>query len=345
MLTKKFKLLIAVSLTAALGLISCSGGDTDGGKAGDQDFHGTEFIPTEDNSGSIELEVKQEDLSVAETSGFFVHVKDSAGADVPDVTIACDSEKGVAIVEPTTGKEITDSGGRISGIIGCAAPGSYLFGCRAPVGANIRKFVTIRCSGPVPTGFDGFSGSAGGGLGTGGSDVDDDAGPGGTNTDGVRLSVITVNDTGAVDTTGSQIDVIQGTCGSGTSITAETFGDTFIDMTVINNTNSDVRFTSFKYTIPGVGTSGSISFIGESTASADGGQAQLSALVFSAVGTSSTSDKYIIKSGGSSNIAIPSTTAVKNVKFTLFGTTSAGESIQVTASTALSFGNYNHCGS
>ena len=35
----KLKIIITVLCAAVLGLVGCSGGDTDGGAAGDEDFH------------------------------------------------------------------------------------------------------------------------------------------------------------------------------------------------------------------------------------------------------------------------------------------------------------------
>lgn len=350
MKNNKLKTLVAVVLSASVATMISCGGDTDGGKAADEDFQGSQFVPNEENSGRIDLTVNETELDVASVTGFFVQVRDSAGAAVPLTQIACDSEAGVAIIEPTTGFEITDAGGAISGKIGCAAPGSYQFGCRLPVGGNLRKFVTIKCTGAIPTGFDGFSGSAGGGLGTGGSDSDDDAGPGGTNTDGIRVIGVQVDDTGATDERGLQVDTSQDICETDDPATPEieetifeTFGDAFLEFRVINNTNSAVKFTSLRYTVPGVGSSSSVAFIGDSVADGQGAETVLTSFGFSAIGSGG-SDKFVIKGSSASNIGIPNSTGVKNVSFTLTGQTAQGDTVSVSGTTGISFGNYNRCG-
>lgn len=343
--------ILTIGLCAA-GLSMTGCGSTDGGSAGDENFEGTQFVPNEENSGRISVEVNEDQLGVSEITGFHVYVKDSAGQGVPRKTISCDSEEGVAIIEPTTGAETTDDFGQISGKIGCAAPGSFLFGCRLPVGGNIRQLVTIRCSGPIPTGFDGFAGAAGGGLsnGTGGVDTNDDGGLGGTDTSGIRITAIEANDTGA-DSADSkvQIDTVQDICSTDDPSTPEveptvyeTFGDTFVNITVTNNTNAVVRFTSLKYNVPGVGTSSTISFIGEAEVGT-GGTGTLSAIIFSANGPGS-DDKFVIKGGGGSNIPLKGSTGVKNVTFSLNGTATDGTPVTVKGTTALSFIDYNRCG-
>lgn len=347
----KLKITLVVVCVAILGVVGCSGGDTDGGHAADQDFHDAPFVPNEENSGSISLEVIEEELNVADSTGFFVTVKDAAGLPVDDITVACDSEAGIAILEPTTGAEITDSGGRISGRIGCDAPGSYLFGCRLPVGGNLRKFVTVRCGGSIPTGFTGFEGAAGGGLGTGGSDTDEDAGVGGTDTAGIRVTRITVNDEGNADDTAAafEVDTVQSVvCTPDDPDTAvseleiEPIFNTYTTITVVNNTNSTIKFDTLKISIPGIGTSSAIAFIGEGTVPPDGGEAKLTALAFTVVGTSTAADKFLIRGSSSSNIAIPGSTGPKNTKFTLTGTNSQ-ESVSVSGTTAITYANFNRC--
>jgi hypothetical protein len=337
------KLVLAVVCGVTLGLAGCNG-DTDGGKAADQNFHDTPFVPNEDNSGSINLDVNEEELNVADTTGFRVFVKDAAGQAVDGVTIACDSELGVAILEPTTGAEITDSFGQISGRIGCATPGSYLFGCRLPVGGNLRQFVTIRCGGAIPTGFSGFAGAAGGGLGTGGSDTSDDGGVGGVDNGSLRITNVVVDDSGSGGD-GVQVDTVftQDCDNVATTITPETFGDTFAKITVVNNTNSTIKFTSLKVNVPGVGTSSSIAFLGDAAEVAgEGDTATLTALVFSVVGPGG-GDKYLIRGSKANNLPIGAI-GVKNVTFSLTGTTGQGETVTVRGTTALSFAGYNNCG-
>lgn len=326
-------------------VMSCSSGDTDGGKSGDlADSYGNgTFVADDETVGRIEVEVLEPELQVALTSGFFVRVFDASGQPVPGMRIACDSEQGIAIVEPTTGIEITDSGGAISGRIGCEVPGSYQFGCRLPVGGNRRKFVDIKCSGPIPNGFTGFPGAAGGGLGTGGSGGAQDGGVGGVNPEGVRITNISISDNGGSGATTS-IDTVLSDCDTEpTTFTGEPFFDTQATFKVVNNSNLNIRFTSLRYTVPNASGSGSSSFtsspislIGE--AAPNGGESTFSSIViFDAV---SLGKRF---NGASANI--PASLGFRNVTFALTGTTDLGDEVTITGSQALSFDGYNNCGS
>jgi hypothetical protein len=345
MKTEKRKLImfILVALIASL-LIACnSGGDTDGGEAGDlaESYDDGTFVADDDTVGRIEVEVLEPELQVALTSGFFVRVFDAAGAPVPDIKVSCDSEEGIAIIEPTTGSEITDTGGAISGKIGCEVPGSLRFGCRLPVGGNRRKFVDVKCVGPIPVGFSGFPNSAGGGLGTGGADTSQDGGLGGSDSSGARITSIEVSDTGDSTSTTS-IDVVMDDCDEvATTFTAEPFFDTQVTLKVVNNSNSTIRFTSLRYTVPNASgassssfASSSISLIGE--AAPNGGESTFSSiLLFKAV------DLGKRFQGASSNI--PSSLGFRNITFSLSGTNDQGDSVTITGSKALSFDNFGRC--
>ena len=344
---------ITLVIIAALifGFCGCSG-DTDGGKAGDEDFGDTTFVPNDDNSGSIEVEVLEPVIPVSEISGFFVRVRDANGAPVPQIRVSCDSELGVAIIEPTTGSEITDSGGAMSGKIGCSLPGSFQFVCRLPIGANKRKFVDIKCTGDVPNGFDGFPGSAGGGLGSGGVQVPDEGGsPGGENSGDVRITAVSVLDNPGSNAEGSQIDIAQDVCTPddlstpANELVVEPFTDTFIKIKVVNNSSSTIRFTRVTYSVPNFDNTGrtfessNISLIGETTVEAEGGEVDIQSLIFSVTGTGG--DKFFVNAS-SGNRPIGSI-GFRNVSFTLSGTNSSGETVQATGTVVLSFTNYGRC--
>jgi hypothetical protein len=339
---------IGLSLTVLAGsalIISCSSGDTDGGAADDkaESYYDDTFVAEDGTVGRIEVEVLEPELQVALTSGFFVSVFDASGAPVPNLKISCDSEQGIAIVEPTTGIEITDSGGKISGRIGCEVPGSYQFGCRLPVGGNRRKFVDVICRGPIPNGFTGFPGAAGGGLGTGGSGGAQDGGVGGVNPDGVRITNIAISDTGATNATSTtSIDTTLSDCDADpTTFTAEPFFDTVATFKVVNNSNLNIRFNSLRYTVPnasGTGsssfTSSSIGLIGE--AAPNGGESTFSnILIFDASGLGKRFQ------GASANI--PTSLGFRNITFALTGTTDLGDEVTITGTQALSFDGYNNC--
>ena len=337
--------LVAIAIFPAVAglIVACSGGDTDGGKAGDlADSYGDgSFVADDGSVGRIEVEVLEPELQVALTSGFFVRVFDASGQPVPNIKVSCDSEEGVAIVEPTLGAELTDSGGAISGKIGCEVPGSLQFGCRLPNGANRRKFVDIKCVGPIPVGFAGFPGAAGGGLGTGGVGGSNDGGVGGVNPEGVRITSISVSDSGDESSTTS-IDTVLSDCDTdATTFTGEPFFDTTATLKVVNNSNSTIRFTSLKYTVPNASGSGSSSFTSSSIgligeASPNGGESTFSSIII--FDASSLGKRF---HGASSNI--PSSLGFRNVTFSLSGTNDQGDSVTITGSKALSFDGYNNC--
>jgi len=321
----------ATILAASLGLFGCSG-DTDGGSAATPP--GGTY--SSDGAGSIALDFPRGDEgAVSDVLGFVVSVRDESGAPVQNIRVSCDTEQGLALLEPTTGIEQTDGNGDMSGRVGCAAPGSYQIGCRLPVGANKRVFGTVRCAGPVPTGFSGFPGAGGGTLG-GGSVIDDGSG-------GVRVVSAAFFDRGNT-TSGSQIDVVQtADCPNTTAVDPETFNDTLIRFTIVNDTNQAVRFSGYSYTVEnGVSsgndfTSGGLGFTSnvEGTEVSGGATATLDS-VFTTVNSSG---KFFI----GSSTAIASTLGATNIIFELTGTTASGDTVTVELSTAAIFGNYNRC--
>lgn len=339
--------------------LACCSGGTDGDTAGDSAVN--DFVGGAGTSGDIKLSVNDTDFSVSETVGFGVKVTDAQGNGVQGIKVSCDSETGVSILEPTTGSEITDAGGNISGVIGCKAPGSYQFACRLPVGANMRRFVDIKCRGPIPDGFTGWDNAAGGGLG-GGSDTSGSGGVGGTDTDGVRISQMVFIDDGSVgsepSTVSFSIDVIQGICTSTEGdtpptptptptpvITLEPFFDTVGIMKVNNNTNQTVfcNTASFKVADAGVaansGTdfvSGTLSVLGEADAvEGGGGSGTFRVLVFDVVDGA--------KRFFGSTTDLPDNYGFKSVTMTLNCVNDLGSDIELTATQTLSFDNFNRC--
>lgn len=326
-------------LFAVLLLAGCAG-DTDGGSAADDTGQDSAFVATDESVGSISISVRTDPIAVASTSNFSVNVRDNDGVGVPGLVIACDTEAGLAIIEPTTGREYTDSYGSISGIIGCEAPGSFQFACRAPVGGFRREFVTVHCQGDVPSGFTGFPGAAGGGLGTGGVSIPDDGGsPGGADPDDIRVLEAGVQTIFSGDSSTFQIDISQGVCGTGTDLTAEPFSDDLAVFTVKNNTNQTVRFTRMRYSVNNAAangatfTSSAVSLVcevkpGETTSSCEG--------IF--MQANSGGKRFV---GATSNVS--TSAAVRSVKFTLFGTNESGDEIEISSTISLSFENINAC--
>ena len=343
-------------LTGVIGLAACTGG-TDGGEAGDENFTGDQFVAGDSTTGSISLSLNQDTLSVSDTAGFIVEIKDRDGQPVSGVTVSCDSERGVAIVEPSTGSEITGTGGAISGVIGCAAPGSYQFGCRMATGAGRRKLVTVKCDGDIPTGFGGFPGAAGGGLNgsTGGSGDISDGGTGGTDlANGVRITGVTFPDTGDPSVAGSaSIDTAQNLCSPDTDFgtaddnnvceaTYEAFDNTYVAIKVVNNTNSTITFTSYDYTVGSASETG-IGLIGVVEVGPNGAEETIYSLFAQVTGSGPTSCNGASSRTKAFLDGTVASAGFTNVSLTLHGVSESGEGITKRVTTAVSFGDINRC--
>lgn len=307
------------------GLVGCTG-DTGGGSAASADLTGTEFVASDANTGTITLNVNETSLPVGSTSNFSVNVTDVNGAPVPQMQIACDSEVGVAIIEPATGFELTDSNGNMSGTIGCDLPGSFQFACRLPIGVNKRKFENIICTGGVPDGFTGFPG-AGGGLGGGEGDVS--VAPG-----DIEISSVAFLENGSeVDS----IDTARGVCSGATD---EPFYQGVVEMTVVNDSFDSFQINSLRFSINRADASGNpyaaeITVAGEREIAPIGGTGTVTAVIAQTSGTS--------KVFTGSVRAIPTTLGVRNVTVRLTGVTSAGETVTIAGRGSVAFTNVDNC--
>lgn len=343
---KKISILLIVM---SLLVVGCKSSST--GSGGESDVTGP-FVAGEGTTGSMSLRLNATSLAVGDTTTFSVGVRDVSGNAVPRIEVLCDTEEGVALVEPASGTELTDGFGNMSGVLGCTLPGSFQIGCRLPTGTNLRQFGSLLCTGDVPEGFTGFPDAGGGGLG-GGVDVSDNADSGSF---GLRVTAIDFFDDGTTDSTLS-IDLNRdGDCDNDVdTVDPEPFFETQIQFTVQNNSNSIARFTSYTYTIDnatfandGSGTditSGSLSFIGEAEdVDADGGTATFTALFIQAVIGGGSTDKRFF--GTTSNISDSdgSEFGFARVTVVLRGVNSDGESISATAATTASFGDFDRCG-
>ncbi len=331
-------LVLAVSVSMAGGLLLSGCGSTDGGEAADQTFGDDVFVGSDGNTGSIELKLPSGTIPVGGTETFEVFVRDVNGQPVPQIKVSCDSERGVAIVEPTTGTELTGQYGGISGVLGCRFPGSFQFGCRLPIGANKRKFGTIKCEGEVPAGFDGFPDASGGGLGTGGVSVNDDGEPGGDSISGVRVSNLAVFD---VDETGTfGIDIAQNDdCNAdGTQDDPEPFLQNLAELTLENNSNQTIRVVSMRFTVANVDGSGTGSYTSPSiSANAEVGPNGDTASVRIPFTT--------FVSGGKAFIG--RTTAItalfRNMTFTVRIRNQSGEEANISAPIGVDYQNFDNC--
>jgi hypothetical protein len=333
----------SLAVATLLFFSGCGGSDTGGDG---ESYDGTAFNDSDSNAGRINLEIVDDHIDVADTTGFRVRVADANGAPVADIEIACDTETGLALLEPTTGFELTDSDGQMSGRVGCVTPGSYQIGCRLPINANKRSLKTIICQGPVPDGFTGFPGAGGGSLGTGDRPSGGAIPPGSSGS--LRLSDVVLAENSA-DTL--SIDVSRGTCGfidqngdgdttDAGDVDPEPFTDTTVKFAINNETSESVNFTSFSYEVSGSSGSGTTYSSTELAFSLGGsiapkGTATLTGLFLKANSSG--------KSFTGTSAIIPASLGFRNVTFTLFGTTASGSSVQVQASVGMSFGNFDKC--
>jgi len=327
-------------------LSGCLGGSggTDGGSGREAGYRDDVFVSDETTTGSLRIELKKSTIPVGETAGFMVSVVDSQGRPVPNINVACDSELGVALIEPTTGYELTDSGGHMSGRIGCEAPGSFELVCRVSVGANRRKFATVKCDGEIPAGFTGFPGAGGGGLG-GGVAQDGDGGD-------AAIVAMGFEDGGSgtagSPTSNASVDIVQDSDCDGVNTTTdpERFFDTYVNLRVENNLTEEIRFTYLTYSVRNVDGQGTLfqskqigltSNASSAVGSNGGSTGMLVPLFVAALG-----GKYV---GDPSGVGIRITQeGFRTVSVSLFGQTSSGKRVELKARATASFGNYNRCG-
>ena len=338
---KKTLLYSGLILASGLGLVlsGCGSGDTDGGTA-QIDQEGGVFVSGDGTTGSIHITPKNETPAVGEVVGFFVEVRDASGNPVPHINVSCDTEQGLALIEPVKGFELTSESGDVSGKFGCEVPGSLQLVCRLPVGANLRAFADIKCSGEVPLGFTGFPGAGGGGLG-GGVQTIDNGGVGGGNTSGLRVQTLTFSDEGG-DTATTSIDTLQDadcTPDDAATSPAEPFFDSSVKINIENNTKQAVRFYKVKYSLSnadGAGSSFTSKDLGVvAEADANGGTAEFSVLVFNANGGR--------KRFADSSFNIPISLGFRSIKVTVYGTNSLGEQVSISGSATVSFGDFSRC--
>jgi hypothetical protein len=241
-------LIEALCVVGLLAFVGCQG-NTDGGSAASPDYSDDVFTGDESSTGSIRVEVTQSQINVGDTAGFKVYVQDSKGLPVPFTRVVCDSEQGIALIEPTTGYELTNGEGVMSGRIGCAAPGSFQMVCRLSIGANRRQFVSVACTGDIPSGFTGFPGAGGGGLG-GGTQIGDNG--------EVRITNAGFDDDGTFDNSSvpsdASVDITQTADCDGVATTSdvEPFYDTYAVLQVENNLEERVTLLYIECSVTGV---------------------------------------------------------------------------------------------
>jgi len=158
-------LLLATVLSIAF--IGCPGqGDTDGGSATDGINVGDQVNDDGGFGASLKITVFGS-LGVGGEVDFNVTVLDPRGVALEFIRLFCESELGIAILEPSSGGVAffsTGPNGIASGRLGGLTAGSFVLECRATQGFNLVDRVTIVISG---SGAASFPGAAGGNLGGG----------------------------------------------------------------------------------------------------------------------------------------------------------------------------------
>jgi hypothetical protein len=248
-ITKTALALLAVGAISFAPFLGCRGGSTSGGPGEDDAGVGTSFVSDGGAGATIRIDV-DDDLEVAGTTEFRVTLTDPQGAPLEFIRIFCESESGIAILEPSAGGvafESTSARGIMSGVLGGVTPGSYLLECRAEQGFNLTARTSIRVTGDVPPGFEGFPGAAGGNLGGGllveDPNVDVEAGA-------VTITAISFSDVGG---DGLRIDVVQdGDCDNDAStVDPEPFLLNDYKITVANGLEDALEVRSVTFSVNG----------------------------------------------------------------------------------------------
>lgn len=338
----------------ALAAIGCSSGDTDGGSAADKDFLDTQFVATPGSVGDISLSAGSSTVAVGDTESFTVRVTDVTGAGVTGVQIACDTERGLALVEPTSGTELTGTSGAMSGLVGCLLPGSFQMVCRGPVGLNFRRQLGIQCSGTIPPGFGGFPGAGGGGLG-GGVQVpgDDDTiggDPGGVDSGDIRITKIDIFDVISEPSLVVDVSADPDCNDDGTFDDREPFVTNLFSATVENNANTSIILTGYRFSVPEAAGTGTATYVSSTLSTGrieippNGGSTTVPGLFtgFMSDGTGKTfvGREVLIPGPGATDVL-----GFRNMTFTLLGQTAEGDSISISGSAGVLFNEINNCDS
>lgn len=233
-----------------LGAMACNGGDTDGGTASEDMGGGSPFISDGGAGATLTIRLHEEEIGVGDTAPFEVLLRDPQGAPIEFIRIFCESERGIAIIEPSSGGvafESTGPDGNMSGVLGGVTPGSFMLECRAQQGFNLYDRVRVKITGDVPAGFQGFPGAAGGNLGGGvivdqTPDVDDGF--------GLRVSGIQFIDAGGETSVGPLDFSMDPDCDNDVdTVDPEPFTYTQYKVTVTNDTEETVFVESVQFTI------------------------------------------------------------------------------------------------
>ncbi|MCB0358207.1 MAG: hypothetical protein KDD44_01175, partial [Bdellovibrionales bacterium] len=320
--------------TLALG---CSNGTGDTDDPGGQATVGTQYVADGGAGASLAISiVGGPTMTTGSTRGFFVTALDPSGAPLDFLRIFCESEAGIAIIEPSAGGvafEYTGADGRMSGLLGAVTPGSYVLQCEGPNGSGLLARMTIVISGDVPPGFAGFPGAAGGNLG-GGRIIDET--PSGTGDGGLSITQLAFDDAGAsendltIDTTQNTCVSTSGGSSSGSSTSeAEPFSPTLYRISIANDTNERITIGTVTVTVSGAGSTPALSNTAEIGPNATG----------EIVGVAFEVGPQVL---AGTSTSLPSVGS-RSVSVAVTATNESGTVFTMTASTTLTFNDFNRC--
>jgi hypothetical protein len=329
----KFFFLLGIFLGTGMYIAGCGGrGDT--ANNGDPNAGtGSQYVAPEGGGSTLRLELEGSgnELQVSQRRGFKITAVDPTGNPLSNIRIFCESEKGISILEPSSGGVAfahTNSRGIMSGIIGGLLPGSYMIECRAPHGFDLYARTHIRVTGDVPEGFAGFPGAAGGNLG-GGAVI---APPVGQDIAVVEVLFTTVSN--QTPTRVADIDLIQGMCPIVNPTGPEIFGPDNFVMSVQNTLTSRISVTSVTIEVPN-GAGGTVV-----------SEQQLGGLVIQANSNAEFTGPFTDTGSGSKLFAgtsVPVPVGTHNIRFTVTFETFSGETTTVEHFTTIRAFNVNAC--
>lgn len=319
---------VTAATVVAMTYVGCQGGGNTEGEPSTADVSGQ--LVSDGGFGSTLTIAATGPVGVGERIPFTVTALDPNGAPLEFIRIACESELGIAILEPSRGGSAfasTGAAGVMSGVLGGLVPGSYVLECRGPEGFNLVDRISLLITGEVPEGFDGFPGAAGGNLG-GGLIVDEPA------EDATVVEILFVDPAGTESRNGQIDTVFDPDCNNdGINTDPEpNFGFDNYVISIDNDRDDRLFVSSITYSIPSLGVVSST---------------QLGGLVVQPNTTAGLTGSFTDFVGGSKSfagtgISVPLDATV-NVTFSISGTTGSGSSFTLTQSAVVTFGNVNNC--
>lgn len=321
--------LLVVGIVGLAVLTSGCIGDTGGEGGKDDAAIGTQYVPDAGQGASLEISVNRSVSTCSET-GFTVTAKDPFGDPLEYFRIYCNSETGVGLTEPTSNFFLTGAAGVASGSIACLSPGSWVMECRATDSAiTLVDRLSIRCTGAVDPGCDGYPGA--GGQTLGGGSLDDQTPDIG---DGVRISLVEFEDIGGRSINAVLDNFFNPDCdGDATTVDPEPFSDKNIYVTVTNGTFQRLFIDSW-----------------EAVVTIDG--ATYATIPAQAVtdevtprGAGSFVSTFVTNAGGQRFVGTSTTVAdaVYGVRLIVRGTAEDGTAFAISNSTSVTFQPVNNC--